>query len=540
MNPEPEESSNREQEGKSRDSGHRLGEILRILGKYCRLSRPSPEDVRKMLEELGPTFVKVGQMLSARPDILPPAYCRELEKLRVENEPMPMSQVRRVLEEEFGTPLEEMFTSFEETPIGSASIAQVHRAVLRPESEGSPGIPVAVKVQRPGIREEMSSDIGLLRRAARLVRPIPIGRVMDLEMVLDEIWAVTQEEMDFGIEGQNARRFEENCRNIAWAGCPKVIPACSTGRVLVMEQIEGIPILDIQRLDAEGYDRREIGEKLADHYIRQVLDDGFFQADPHAGNLVIRDGKIIWLDFGMMGHLSASDRKLMRDAVHAIAVQDVKALVDAVLTLGVVKGEIDYPRLCRDMEAFLNRYASQELGSLNLAEAFADLIDLALSHDIALPKGVSLLGRGIITLEGVLTQLSPDISLITILANRLAEEKRRGEGWEEMVRSLTGTLNQVLRAPGQLMGLLEGMQEGRLQTGIEVFESGSRGRAADRRTRALCLAVLAAGLLIAAGLFSQLQTVTLAGLPWPSLVLVLLGLVAGCAAVISLRSGKRK
>ncbi len=526
--------------GAKRGAG-RLWEIVRILRKYCGFSVPDPVQLRKMLEELGPTFVKIGQILSSRPDILPAAYCDELAKLREESEPMTISQARSVIEEEFGVPAQEIFLSFDEKPLGSASIAQVHAAVLRPEKGGGSGQPVAVKIQRPGIYDIMSRDVDLLRRAAKIAKPIPIGKVMDFNMIIDEIWAVTQEEMDFTVEARNAERFEKNCRDIAWAGCPRIERSLSTSRVLVMERVKGIPVNDIEALDAAGYDRNEIGEKLADQYVRQVLDDGFFHADPHSGNLLISGGKIVWLDFGMMGRLSENDRSLMKDAVRSVAFHDVDGLVSAILAIGDVRAEVDHASLYRDTEAFLDKYGDMELGDMNLADVFGDMTDLAMSHSIALPRGVSLLGRGIITLEGVLARLSPDISFLRVVVNRLYSENLfsdglfgpKGKELRENLRVLYDAAKSVALLPSQLSELLGKMERGQFKTVREITESAEKRRAGARRVRILSFSLLSAGLLVAAGLFSGLNVPAVAGLPWPSFVCGLLGLCACAAAVIA-------
>ncbi len=546
MNPERDGDGKKQakEEETSQDSRQRLKEIVKVLRRYGGSSRLSPVQFRELLEELGPTFVKVGQILSARPDILPPDYCDELAKLREDTDPMPFSQVKEVLEEELHSPLEDIFLSFDEEPLGSASIAQVHAAVLRPEDGQSPGRPVAVKVQRPGIFEIMSQDMALLKRAAKIVKPIPIGKVIDLEMVLDEIWDVTREEMDFGTEVRNMERFAEGCRDIAYAACPKVEHAYTTSRVLVMERAEGIPISDNAALDAAGYDRREIGEKLADHYVRQVLDDGFFHADPHSGNLLIGNGKIIWLDFGMMGHLSREDRRQVQSAVKAVALHDVEALADAVLSIGDVRGEIDYQMLIQDIGNLLDRYADKELGSLNLSTVFGELLDLAMKHQIALPQGVSLLGRGMVTLEGVLADLSPDISLLKIVANRLSQEKGFGGSWKDSFRDQGRTLLEAVKSisavPGQMSDLLHKAESGHLKVLTEQTESPQTREDQNRRVQILSLSVLSCGLLIAAGLFSDLPVLAVAGLPWPSFVCGLLGLCAAVAAVGLIFAHRRK
>ena len=299
----PEPSAEKAEEGKKEDR-RRLREILGVLARHNLAGGMTPEKLRSIVEDLGPTFVKLGQIMSMRRDMLPEAYCRELEKLRAEVRPLAFEEVRGVVETEYGVSLRSVFDVFDETPIGSASIAQVHAARLKN------GAPVVVKVQRPGIRDTMARDIALLRRAAGHLGGIGgLGSVVDFRMVLDEMWVVAQQEMDFLIEAQHAEKFRRLNEEIAYVTCPRVERRFTTSRVLVMEYIDGIPIDAHEALEQAGYDRAEIGTKLAENYVKQVLEDAFFHADPHPGNLRVRGGKIVWLDLGMMGRLTEKDRR---------------------------------------------------------------------------------------------------------------------------------------------------------------------------------------------------------------------------------------
>ncbi len=270
--------------------GKRLKEITSVLHKHEISRGVTPEKLsRLILEELGPTYIKLGQIASMHSDILPKKYCDELMRLRSEVAPMPFEKVQEVLEEAYGCPYTEVFEQIESIPQGSASIAQVHRAVLKT------GEKVVVKVQRKGIYDIMSRDIGLLHKAVRLLPPISMKGLVDLDMVLDELWTVTQEEMNFLIEAANMEEFSRKNEDIAFVGTPALFKEYTTTHVLVMEYIDGFGIHEKDRLLEEGYDLKEIGTKLVDNYIKQVMDDGFFHADPHPGNVRIRDGKIIWI-----------------------------------------------------------------------------------------------------------------------------------------------------------------------------------------------------------------------------------------------------
>ena len=247
--------------------GKRLKEITSVLHKHEISRGVTPEKLRLILEELGPTYIKLGQIASMHSDILPKKYCDELMRLRSEVAPMPFEKVQEVLEEAYGCPYTEVFEQIGPIPQGSASIAQVHRAVLKT------GEKVVVKVQRKGIYDIMSRDIGLLHKAVRLLPPISMKGLVDLDMVLDELWTVTQEEMNFLIEAANMEEFSRKNEDIAFVGTPALFKEYTTTHVLVMEYIDGFGIHEKERLLEEGYDLKEIGTKLVDNYIKQVMDD---------------------------------------------------------------------------------------------------------------------------------------------------------------------------------------------------------------------------------------------------------------------------
>lgn len=283
----------------SGEYGARLREMTSVLHKHGITRGVTPEKLRMILEDLGPTFIKLGQIMSMHSDILPKRYCEELMRLQSEVTPMPFEEVTEVIEGAYGCPWKEIFLEIEDTPLGSASIAQVHKAVL------GNGCKVVVKVQRKGIYETMARDISLLHKAVKLLPPVSLKGVVDLDMVLDELWAVTREEMNFLTEAANMEEFARRNEGIAYIGTPVLYQEYTTLHVLVMEYIEGYRLDENEALIDDGYDLKEIGSKLIDNYIKQVMEDGFFHADPHSGNVKIRDGKIIWIDMGMMGR----DRK---------------------------------------------------------------------------------------------------------------------------------------------------------------------------------------------------------------------------------------
>lgn len=493
----PEPSAEKAEEGKKEDR-RRLREILGVLARHNLAGGMTPEKLRSIVEDLGPTFVKLGQIMSMRRDMLPESYCRELEKLRAEVRPLAFEEVRGVVETEYGVSLRSVFDVFDETPIGSASIAQVHAARLKN------GAPVVVKVQRPGIRDTMARDIALLRRAAGHLGGIGgLGSVVDFRMVLDEMWVVAQQEMDFLIEAQHAEKFRRLNEEIAYVTCPRVERRFTTSRVLVMEYIDGIPIDAHEALEQAGYDRAEIGTKLAENYVKQVLEDAFFHADPHPGNLRVRGGKIVWLDLGMMGRLTEKDQTLLKRAVRAIVENDVGTVKEVLLTIGVHSGRIDHARLYADIDDLLTQYASAGMAEMDLSRMLEEILTLASNHGISMPQGISMLCRGMMTMQGVLADLSPDINIVTIMANHLSAGALQDIDWSQetqsAVRALLSSGRKTLDVPAQLSDLLKMTIKGQTKVNLEVSGSDGPLHVLGGMVNRLILGIVLAALLIASG-----------------------------------------
>jgi ubiquinone biosynthesis protein len=399
------------------DNRARLREITAVIRKYQITRGVTPEKLRAILEELGPTYVKLGQIMSLHSDVLPQRYCDELMKLTSEVTPMPFSEVEEVINRSYREDWRNIFASIEHETLGSASIAQVHRAKLLDGRE------VIVKVERKGIYDIMARDIGLLKRAVGILPPVGgFKNVVDFDMVLDELWATAQEEMDFLKEAANMEEFTRNNQGIQYIRCPKLYHEYTTSRVLVMEYIGGCPVDDKKSLLAEGYDLGEIGRKLVNNYVKQVMEDGFFHADPHPGNVKVMDGKIVWIDMGMMGRLSNRDRNLMARAVRAIAVGDIAVLESTILELGDVQGKIDSGKLYGELRDLMDRYGNASMGSIDAVEFFKDVMEIMKGNGIKLPHGMTMLVRGLTQMQGVLLNISPDINMAEIAAGRLKEE----------------------------------------------------------------------------------------------------------------------
>ncbi len=487
----------------SRKNASRLKEMILTLRRYHLHKGFTPQKLYGILEDLGPTYVKIGQILSMRQDMLPKAYCDELTKLRSNVKPLAFQEICAVLEEEYGCSWEEKFSHIDEKPLGSASIAQVHSATL------TDGCRVVIKVQRPHIYETMSKDIVILKRAISVVKMVSnIGHVMDLKAVIDEIWNTAKEEMDFLMEAEHMDRFAKFNSGISYITYPKVYHDLTTEHVLVMERMQGVPVDEVDKLTELGYDMNEIGRKLAENYVKQILDDAFFHADPHPGNIWITDGKIAWLDFGMMGKLTGRDKELFRAAVTALVNNDIYQLKNVFLTLGTAKQPIDHALLYTDVDEMVSRYGNLELGNMNLGVVFQEFMQVANKHHIILPQSVTMLGRGVMTIEGVLRFCAPDTNLLQILATHMSNEFFRNLDWNKELRrtgkNIYTVLNKAAVIPAQLSDLIQMTVKGQTKLNLDV--SGSQ--APLKRLDGMVNRIIAAAVIVALVIGSSLLCLT--------------------------------
>ncbi len=489
---------NKEEAAAKKENSSRLLEILAIIRKN-ELSRGlTPQKLRSTLEDLGPTFIKIGQILSNRSDILPEEYCQEFSNLRSDVEPMSYETVLRVIENSYGSSWQEVFSDIDRECLGSASIAQVHRAHLINGEE------VVVKVQREGVYDLMKRDINLLHKAVKLMPPIRLKGILNLDMILDELWVVAQEEMNFLQEASNMEEFRRLNQDLVYIGIPKLYRNYTTGRVLVMEYIEGFDIDDKEGLLQNGYDLEEIGIKLVDHYVKQFMEDGFFHADPHPGNIVIRGGKIIWIDMGMMGRLSNRDREQVYSAIEGIAKKDTSQVMDAVMTLAEFNEKPSKTTLYRDLSDLLDRYASLDLGEINIAEFMKALMTIMKQNNMAMPHGLTLLARGLAQLEGVLVELCPELSILEIAANRIREEaltpenikKKLKEGGEELLQSG----EDLIAIPSLMAKLLREYGKGQSRFKIDLRSSEQLTALLHHLVRNMVIGFCEAALLISASI----------------------------------------
>ena len=478
------------------ENSERFREIKDVLRKNQITRGVTPEKLRMILEELGPTYIKLGQIMSLHSDFLPKAYCDELLKLNSDVTPMPFDDVEDVINHSYGQDWRELFQFIEEAPLGSASIAQVHRARLKNGEE------VIIKVERKGIYDTMARDIGLLHRLVKLIPPVgDFKNLVDLDMVLDELWSVAQEEMDFLKEAANMDEFSRNNASVQYVTTPKLYHEYSTGHVLVMEYIDGYSLDDVESLQNAGYDMDEIGTKFVNNFIKQVMDDGFFHADPHPGNVKIRDGKIVWIDMGMMGRLSEKDRHTMIKGIRGIALHDISMVENSELEIGEFRGKPDRERLYQDLKKFIADYGTTSMGSLDVAAAIAGLVEIMKQNRISLPHGVSMLCRGLTHIQGVLAVISPDINMMQIAVNRYTEDFLKNINWksefQKQARIVYRSVNKGVEIPGLVTDILKEHLEGQSVVNIDLHSSEDLTNVISAAIRNIVVGLCVAALLIA-------------------------------------------
>ena len=476
-------------------SAVRLKEMVAVLRKYDVVRGMTPEKLRHILEDLGPTFVKLGQVMSMRPDFLPQEYCDELMKLQNGAKPLPFSTILEVIEQEYSRRWNKVFSSIDEEVLGSASIAQVHRAVL------TSGERVVVKVQRPGIYKVMARDMVLLRRAARLVRVVSHSQdVIDFDMVLEEMWGIAKQEMDFLIEADHIEEFRHLNQDEAFVTCPNVYRNLTTQHILVMEYVDGVRIDDFDGLRARGVDITLLGRRLGENYVKQIIEDGYFHADPHPGNIWVRGGRIVWLDLGMMGRLSNRDRTAIRKAVIALANHDTFEMKTAVLALGVPRGHINHTALYQDIDALMAQYSTLDFRDLKMGVLTRQIMNILRVHHIACPQGLSMFARGILTIEGVMRLVCPKVSFVEIFAKSLQLNYRKNFDWREELskakRESYLLVRKSMALPEQISDILKMTMSGQTKVNLDLTGSEEPLRHVDKMVNRVIVAVLCAALLL--------------------------------------------
>ncbi|MBW1781238.1 MAG: AarF/ABC1/UbiB kinase family protein [Deltaproteobacteria bacterium] len=458
------------------------------------------ERVRMALEELGPTFIKMGQILSTRPDLMPVEFIREFQKLQDHVPPFPYVEVKEIIERELGTPVERIFERLEEVPLASASIGQVHRGRL------IQGEDVVVKVQRPGIHEIVDVDLEIILHLATLMEKHLEGwEIQRPTKIVEEFARTLESELDYTLEATHTERFAMQFVSEPAVYVPKVYRKATTACVLTMEYIDAIKASDIARLEAEGLDRREIARSGFDLIMQQIFIYGFFHADPHPGNVyVLPDNVICYLDFGMMGRIDVATRESFADLVINIARRDEAKAADALLRLTIHDEEPDRHSLERDIRDLIDRHFSGSLKELDLGRLLHKLMEMVARHRLRVPPDLFLMIKALGTVEGLGRVLDPDfdpIAQATPFVRRIQFDRFRPRRLaSEMIESGAELVHLLKEIPGEIRNILKQAREGKVRMEFEHRGLDPMLKALDRTSNRIAFAIVLAAILIGSSL----------------------------------------
>jgi ubiquinone biosynthesis protein len=407
--------------------------LEKSIGKYLAPKRPkmsAPEIAKETLEKLGPTYVKFGQFLSVRPDLIPPDFCKEFKKLQDRVPPFPFALVQRELWNELKRDPAEIFSEFDETAMGAASVSQVHRARLRTGEE------VAVKVQRPGIGEAMTSDLFIMLRFAYLIeRFVPSLRKNRPVMLVQEFSRWTDRELYFRQEGKNALHFQHNFKDYPGVKIPKVYREYTTSKILVMEHMQGVNVL---HAPDHGIDRTAAAQLIADSMLKQIFIDGFFHGDPHAGNIMLVDrNTIAYLDFGIVGYLSEDLRAWIFDILYGMSKRDVTRVIGSFLELcNVREDDIDLAGYRREMNEVLSELSVYEVAGIPFSSMMERFLNTSLEFGIRIPHDFVLVSKALTTFEGTCLSLDPEIRIVEHLRAFVQKYMTTGLAFDDVLKEL--------------------------------------------------------------------------------------------------------
>ena len=513
--------------------------ILKLKpSKIAQLSLPVR--VRLALEELGPTFIKLGQILSTRPDLIPSDYIEELQKLQDEVPPFAYEQVEKAIKRELGADVSEIFKLFEQIPFAAASLGQVHQAILKD------GEKVVVKVQRPDIEKIIETDLDILFHLARLTeKHIPDSRLYDPVGIVEEFAKVIRLELDYGTEGRNAERFKKNFEGEEIIYTPKIYWEFSSKRILTMELIEGIKINALEELDKAGYDRKKIAENGARAFMKQILIDGFFHADPHPGNMLVMKGEIIgFMDFGMMGRLDEETREKGVDLFIALMERNPDKIINEMLDLGIAPPEIDTRSLKIDIKEMIDRYYNKPLKEIRLGELINQLVEISTKYQIKMPAEFTLLGRSLLTIEGIGLELDPDFNLAEkakpYVKEIILERKSPQRLFVKFLNDLNELYNLIILIPRQLNKTLKKMEKGTFKLEFQHRGLENLISALDKAANRIAYSLILAAIIIGSSLIMQTDKGPhFMGFPVIGVLGFLIAAILGLGLVIIIiRSGK--
>ena len=503
----------------------RFREILAIVKKYDLREGLTPETTVELIEDLGTTFVKLGQIASTHPDLLPMEYCEALGALRTNARPLDFADVQRQVESELGKPMEELFTSFDEKPLGSASIAQVHRAEL------PTGEIVAVKVQRPGVVDTVTNDLAILERLVEVLDLVNKGKGgLSLKDLVAELVKTSMEELDFVNEEANLDRFYANNEPRENVTSPKCYREYSTSAILTEDFVSAPAAEKIDEMGKTDEEREQIAYLVAHNYMQQMMEDGFYHADPHAGNVMItEDNGIEWIDFGMMGTMTGTQRDTLKDLILSLVKGDAYGLKRSVLKVATPTGPVDHAKLLEMCEDMTGQFIDVDLAEFDTGALISSLTESVSDVGMDVDPFLTNLGRGLVTLEGTIHHISPQLNIMAVLVDYLKSSfdpnsLRRVAA--SLAAQTTDSAAAMVALPMRIDQTLDMVQKGHVKLGMELSSNEKLSKDIRAAAGLVALALISMSLVIGACILgASASAVTLGGVP----LFGGLGLVVGIA-----------
>jgi ubiquinone biosynthesis protein len=470
-------------------------------------TRTIAERIRLSCEQLGPTFVKLGQIVGTRTDIVPEGIAKELQKLQDDVPPFPFAVAREMIESELGDEIESIYLEFDTEPVASASVSQVYRARLRT------GDLVAVKVPRPDTREKVKTDLGILLILARFLdRHTKYGKLYDFEGMVRELQKVMEQEMNFLHEGSNIDRFRENLAGQENITAPRVRWTYTTERVLTMDYVEGVKINDIAALDKMGADKKKIARDFADSLLRQILADGFFHADPHPGNVMVthHGARIEYIDLGMAGQLSEHFRMQLGEMMTGIALQNTRKIAKAIMDMDIANANVNQRHFLKTLDTLMDEYVYSPITNFDIGKMFSSIFSLAGRYNMVIQKEFALVAKALGTAQSIIEQLAPDTSVLSI-AKETTRKWTKGFSSanrfeNDLLTAATDTSDLARALPAFLLSLMRKAEENDFGVDINLKQLERFDKHLERMANRISFAVVLlavcivmAGVIIAVG-----------------------------------------
>ena len=486
----------------------------KLKSKFMGKGETKPEvRLRRTLEKLGPTFIKLGQLLSVRPDLIPKEYCRELEKLQDNVPPFSYSDAREIIKKELGRDVEHIFRSFDKNPIASASISQVYRAELKN------GAKVAVKVQRPDVRHLMETDIEIMEYIARLLENNMEGirRYKPLK-IIKEFREWTEKELDFRLEARNAKRFYENFKGSKTVFIPKVYDDFTAEKILVLEFIDGVELHNVREIKRRKINFNEAIKNCFDAVMTQVFVHGIFHADPHPGNIIVRqDNSIAFVDFGIVGYFDEKLKNKCIDVLYGIVDQDEEIIMETLVSMGL-EAETDFEQLKSDIGMIISPLQHASLKEIKVSRVIEEILDIGLRHKVRIPASFVLFGKTIVTLEGVALEYDPDFKLVETTKPFIEKLVLKRSNPVYMLKNFVHDLHKYRRFaeefPEKAEKALDKIQRGTFKVDIEDTDIKKLATELDKSSNRLSYGMLTAALLITSAILINVENgPTILGIP---------------------------